>query len=241
MTTNDDSGSKQAAAASPTDDVDRVDDRKYRKYEVKLRRALDETETEKVVNDASQSLEEADFLKFVVASISQKRSYYAVQVGLLTTYYLSIIIIILPCLLLFVLLPETPYYLTAAPEEWNTLRAILFVISGGLIGSILYNIRQLNRFYRQGAYNPRYLNKYITGPFEAAVMALVVLALIRGGSTLFVNVDSVNLQELNATNMLAFFGTGALVGFSMREVVGWLHDLAKMVFKPESDKLPGKK
>ena len=58
-------------------------------------------------------------------------------------------------------------------------------------------------------------------------MAMVVLALIRGGVAVFGG--SMGTDVTGASNFAAF-GTGALVGFGMREVVGWLEGLVKTMF-----------
>jgi hypothetical protein len=114
------------------------------------------------------------------------------------------------------------------------LRSIDFTIVGGVIGSLLYQIRALFHHYaRQKNYDPRWLGKYITGPWEGAGMAIVVLALIRGGVAVFGG--SMGTDVTGAGNFAAF-GTGALVGFGMRDVVGWLESLVKVVFTIQEPK-----
>jgi hypothetical protein len=117
------------------------------------------------------------------------------------------------------------------------LRTIGFTLVGGVIGNVLYMIRQLFTYYAKlKTYDPRWLGKYITGPWEGAGMALVVLALIRGGVAVFGG--SMGTDVTGASNFAAF-GTGALVGFGMREVVGWLEGLVKTMFtnkEPEGTK-----
>jgi hypothetical protein len=108
------------------------------------------------------------------------------------------------------------------------LRTIGFTIVGGLMGTVLYMIRQLFTYYaKRNDYDPRWLGKYITGPWEGAGMAMVVLALIRGGVAVFGG--SMGTDVTGASNFAAF-GTGALVGFGMREVVGWLEGLVETMF-----------
>jgi hypothetical protein len=64
-------------------------------------------------------------------------------------------------------------------------------------------------------------------------MAMVVLALIRGGVAVFGG--SMRTDVTGAGNFAAF-GTGALVGFGMRDVVGWLESLVKVVFTIQEPK-----
>jgi len=59
-------------------------------------------------------------------------------------------------------------------------------------------------------------------------MAMIVLALIRGGVALFGGSQG---TEVNDTNNFAAFGVGALVGFGMRDVVGWIGGLVRTMFK----------
>ena len=117
------------------------------------------------------------------------------------------------------------------------LRTIGFTIVGGLMGSLLYQIRVLFHFYaREKEYDPRWLGKYITGPWEGAGMAMVVLALIRGGVAVFGG--SMGTDVTGASNFAAF-GTGALVGFGMRDVVGWLESLVKTMFTVQTPEPEG--
>jgi hypothetical protein len=107
------------------------------------------------------------------------------------------------------------------------LRTINFTIIGGFIGSILYQIRIMFHFHTAGRYDPRWFGKYLTAPWEAGAMALVVLALIRGGVSVFGGSTG---TDVTAVNNFAAFGTGALVGFGMRDVVGWLGNLVQTMF-----------
>jgi len=63
----------------------------------------------------------------------------------------------------------------------DLLRTIGFTMVGGLLGSTLYQIRVLFYYYAKKRYDPRWFGKYVTSPLEGAGMAVVVLALIRGG------------------------------------------------------------
>ena len=107
------------------------------------------------------------------------------------------------------------------------LRTIGFTFVGGFLGNILYQIRILFYFYTRDRYDSRWFGKYITSPWEAAGMALVVLSLIRGGVALFGGSTGTDVE---AVNNFAAIGTGALVGFGMRDVVGWLGSLVQTMF-----------
>lgn len=109
------------------------------------------------------------------------------------------------------------------------IRTIGFTIVGGILGSLLYHIRVLFYFFAQKKkYDPDWLGKYITAPWEGAGMALVVLSLIRGGVAVFGG--SMGTDVTGASNFAAF-GTGALVGFGMRDVVGWIGNIIHTMFK----------
>jgi hypothetical protein len=120
------------------------------------------------------------------------------------------------------------------------LRTISFTIIGGAMGSLLYNMRTLHLHYCHDNYSSKWFGKYITGPWEGAFLAMVVLSLIRGGVSLFGRPPG---TDVTGTNNFAVFGTGALVGFSMRDVVQWVQELATMMFtvqKPETQDTPAK-
>lgn len=112
--------------------------------------------------------------------------------------------------------------------EDELLRTILFTIVGGIMGNVLYLVRQLyNHYAKLKDYDPRWFGKYITGPWEGAGMAMVVLALIRGGVAVFGGSTG---TDVTAVSNFAAFGTAALVGFGMRQVVGWLEGLVRTMF-----------
>lgn len=121
------------------------------------------------------------------------------------------------------------------------LRTIGFTFVGGIMGSLLYQIRSLFYFYAlKKTYDPAWFGKYITAPWEGAGMAMVVLSLIRGGVSVFGG--SMGTDVTGASNFAAF-GTGALVGFGMRDVVGWLGSLIHTMFtirRPEGSVTPGR-
>lgn len=105
-----------------------------------------------------------------------------------------------------------------------------FEAAGAIIGSVLYQIRMLFRYYiTAGKFDSRWVGKYISAPWESVALALVVLSLLQGGGVLMGG-GKVNVTEDNA---FAMFGIGALFGFGIREVVGWLGNLSKTMFPTE--------
>ncbi len=125
------------------------------------------------------------------------------------------------------------------PAEWlqPLVVPLLSAALGGAIGNVLYSIRVLYLHYiKLDDYDPRWLGKYLSGPFEAALFALIVYALTRGGvaSLTGVSMAAVNAEQVATaedTVILAAFGVGSLVGFSIRDVVGWLQNLSKTIFR----------
>ena len=116
--------------------------------------------------------------------------------------------------------------------ETKLLATLGFVASGAIIGSILYQIRMLFRHYiKDGNFDSRWLAKYVSAPFEAVGLALAILALLQGGSAILGG-QGLDVKEAKG---LAIFGLGALIGFGIREVVGWLGNLAKSTFPTDND------
>jgi hypothetical protein len=118
-------------------------------------------------------------------------------------------------------------------EKEPALAMACYALSGAIIGSILYQIRTLYTYYvKKKSYDYRWIGKYVTAPLESAAMAVVVLALIRGGVGIFGG------GTVTSTNDYAIFATGALVGFGMRDVVRWIGNIVRSVFVTDSSVLP---
>ncbi len=116
-----------------------------------------------------------------------------------------------------------------------TLPPLLTSMVGGLLGNVLYNIRVMYVHYvKRCDYDTRWVGKYLSGPWEAAALALVVYALLRGGVATLSGVSLVsegsNGTAIQDTAMLAALGLGALIGFSIRDVIGWLQRLSETLF-----------
>jgi hypothetical protein len=110
------------------------------------------------------------------------------------------------------------------------LEALLTIV--GVSGSILYSIKMLFHFYaKERRFDKEWFGKYLTAPFEGAGLAIIVLALIRGGVAVFGGTMG---TETNPVNDFSTFATAALVGFGMRDVVGWLEKLVRNMFTENS-------
>jgi hypothetical protein len=123
---------------------------------------------------------------------------------------------------------------TILDENAAQLKAIAFTVVGGFLGSALYGIRTLFNVYAKGEkeYDPRWLPKYFTLPWEGAGLSIVVLALFRGGVAAFGGSVATDPSEVNN---FTTFATGALVGYGTRDVVGWLGGIVSSMFPEQAD------
>jgi hypothetical protein len=115
--------------------------------------------------------------------------------------------------------------------ESSSFHAVSYTLIGGAMGSILYSIRSFFTHYagrRRTSYSRRWFGKYLTAPWEGAALAMVVASLIRGGVVVFGGQTAPSFSS--GANAFAAFAIGTLVGFSMREVVGWLHKVTRTMF-----------
>ena len=114
----------------------------------------------------------------------------------------------------------------------QVLEALSLTIVGGFWGSILYSIKMLFNYYaKQKRFDKEWFGKYLTAPFEGAGLAIIVLAIIRGGVAVFGGTIG---TETTPVNDFTTFATAALVGFGMRDVVGWLEKLVRNMFAEET-------
>jgi hypothetical protein len=111
------------------------------------------------------------------------------------------------------------------------LASMTFLVSGAMVGSILYQIRMLFRSYIKFAnFDQRWIPKYFSAPVEAAGLALVIVSLLEGGAIVLGGQGF----EFSHGKPFAAFGIGALIGFGIREVVGWLGNVARTVFPTDT-------
>jgi hypothetical protein len=87
-----------------------------------------------------------------------------------------------------------------------------------------------------------FLGDYLFRPFGAAILAVVVFALIRGGILTILGADASNARPSVASS-LSSFGIGYLSGFSSVEVIKTFSRLSKNIFgdKEERERDDGKK
>lgn len=113
-------------------------------------------------------------------------------------------------------------------------KTMAYSVIGGAIGSILYGVRMIFHYYANNkeVYNPKYFWKYITAPLEGGALAIVVIAIIRGGVAMFGGPFSPpkGSEAMDVGNFAAF-GVGALIGMGARHVVKWIIQLSAAMFK----------
>ena len=143
------------------------------------------------------------------------------QIYALMAYYMALLIGSIALMVLIILKADL------AQEKSHLLASMGFLVSGAIVGSVLYQIRMLFRFYiKYPNFDSRWLGKYISAPVEAVALALAILSLIQSGGVVLGG----SSFDLAQGKPFAAFGFGALVGFGIREVVGWLGNLAKTTF-----------
>lgn len=141
----------------------------------------------------------------------------------LVGYYTILLALAIPLLIVLILRQDK--------VKPALLAMVGFVAAGAIVGSVLYQMRMLFRHYvTAGKFDSRWLGKYISAPWESVALALVVLSLLQGGGVLLGG-EKFNVTEGNG---FAMFGIGGLVGFGIREVVGWLGNLSRTMFPTES-------
>jgi hypothetical protein len=153
------------------------------------------------------------------------------QVHALVAYYV-ILLVVAVALLVYMIVNQT----AIVPP---LLVRMGFVASGAMVGSVLYQIRMLFRYYipdkdTEKKFDSRWLAKYVSGPWEAIALALVVLSLLEVGGAAFGGAQF----DMTRSPTFGAFGIGALVGFGIREVVGWLGNLARTTFPTGDRKSP---
>jgi hypothetical protein len=168
-------------------------------------------------------VQSADPVSIELAPPDAKVIVRPLQIYSLLVYYIGVLA---AAMALFIFLIVSSNW---QPSKIPLLRTVCFVAAGALIGSVLYQIRMLYQYYVQdGAFDAKWIGKYISAPWEAVALALVVLSLLQGGGAALGGAQiNINVSDANS---FAAFGIGALVGFGIREVVGWLGNLAKTMF-----------
>ena len=81
-------------------------------------------------------------------------------------------------------------------------------------------------------FDSRWLAKYISAPIEAVGLAFAIVSVVESGAVVLGG-QGFNFSQ---GKPFASFGFGALVGFGIREVVGWLGAVTKTVFPTGQEK-----
>jgi len=146
------------------------------------------------------------------------------QIYGLMAYYMVLLAGAVALLVFLISSPEL-----ALKDETRLLASMGFLASGAIVGSTLYQIRMLFRYYITDRFDPKWLSKYISAPVEAVGLALAVMSLFQSGGV-FLGGQPFSMAK---GEPFAAFGFGALVGFGIREVVGWVGSLTKTMFTSE--------
>ena len=122
--------------------------------------------------------------------------------------------------------------LTPDQKGQKMLISMAFLITGAIVGSVLYQNRELYRFYvKEENFNPRWLGKYYSAPWEAAALGVAVMSIVQGGAV-FLGGSGI---DFSAGKPFTVFGFGAVVGFGVREVVGWVGGVTRSMFPAAAD------
>jgi hypothetical protein len=108
-----------------------------------------------------------------------------------------------------------------------TFRILAFTILGGALGGVLNGVRSVVQNYQ--GFSRAYMGKYITAPWTGALLALIVFALVCGGSAVFGG--GLTVGNLTGAQSLSNFAIGALVGYGAKDVLVWLDARVSSIFK----------
>jgi hypothetical protein len=119
--------------------------------------------------------------------------------------------------------------LPTSEESINLLKLAYFTAVGGAVGGITFGMMNLQRHATSGTFRIIFVGDYLFRPFGAAALALVVLALARGGILTILGADPTSGTDTTAAR-LSGLGVGFLVGFASVHVVKFLMTLATQAF-----------
>jgi beta-lactam-binding protein with PASTA domain len=133
---------------------------------------------------------------------------------------------------------EYPFWLKKAyPGSLTQLnypifKLVIYTALGGGMGAAVNNIRSFVYWHSElNAFGKRFFWKYVSMPPLGAVLAVMVYAIIRGGTTLISG--SPSGEVLPATSLAAWV-MGALAGYGSGKVLIWLDDKVNTLFKVET-------
>jgi beta-lactam-binding protein with PASTA domain len=117
--------------------------------------------------------------------------------------------------------------------NYPIFKLVAYTAIGGAMGAAVNNIRSFVFWHAElNAFGRRFVWKYFSMPPLGAVLAVMVYAIIQGGTALI----SGNSPGGNAgpTTSLAAWVTGALAGYGSGKVLIWLDDKVNTLFKVET-------
>ncbi|HEV7396958.1 MAG TPA: PASTA domain-containing protein [Pyrinomonadaceae bacterium] len=117
--------------------------------------------------------------------------------------------------------------------NYPIFKLVAYTAIGGAMGAAVNNIRSFVFWHAElNAFGRRFVWKYFSTPPLGAVLAVMVYAIIQGGTALI----SGNSPGGNAgpTTSLAAWVTGALAGYGSSKVLIWLDDKVNTLFKVEA-------
>ncbi|ESU21425.1 hypothetical protein FEDK69T_24920 [Flavobacterium enshiense DK69] len=119
-------------------------------------------------------------------------------------------------------------------EKLILLKMAFYSMIGGAFGGISFGMMNLQRHTTADGFKLVFLGDYLFRPFGAAILAVVIFALIRGGILTILGADT-NIQPSTAST-LSSFGIGFLAGFSSAEVIKTFSRLSKNIFGEKDEK-----
>lgn len=134
----------------------------------------------------------------------------------------------------FKLLEVVGFKIPTNPDTINLLKMAFYSLIGGAFGGISFGMMNLQRYTTGNAFKIVFLGDYLFRPFGAAVLAVVVFALIRGGILTILGADPTSATPSFASN-LSSFGIGYLAGFSSVEVIKTFNRLSKNIFGEKNE------
>jgi hypothetical protein len=154
------------------------------------------------------------------------------QVYALMAYYMALLGVCI-AIIVFLVVRNGPLIETPGDPS-RVVVAMAFLVTGAVVGSVLYQIRMLFKFYITSPpnFDSRWLAKYISAPIEAVGLAFAIVSVIESGAVVLGGQGF----DFSHGKPFASFGIGALVGFGIREVVGWLGAVTRTVFPTEDHK-----
>ena len=117
--------------------------------------------------------------------------------------------------------------------DYPIFKLVAYTAFGGAMGAAVNNIRSFVYWHAElNAFGRRFMWKYFSMPPLGAVLAVMVYAIIQGGTALISG--SSPGGNAGPTTSLAAWMTGALAGYGSGKVLIWLDDKVNTLFKVEA-------